>query len=108
MDSPRRQEALLLLGLVDPVTERQVTQAYREVAKRVHPDAVDSSQADPDRFAAVHDAYEFLLTAPAPSPTRPQPGPVRVFGQGASARPGDWIIVGPARVRPADRARRRP
>ena len=110
MDAPGpRQEALLLLGLVDPVTEPEISNAYRDLAKRLHPDAVASEQADSARFAAVHDAYAFLRATPAPTPPNPphhDRAPVRVSP--FTRRPSTWIAIGPPVVRPGRPGRRRP
>lgn len=104
-----RQEALLVLGLVDPVSEPEITNTYRNLAKRLHPDVVPAEQADPARFAAVHDAYALLRATPASkplNPPHPDRAPIRVSP--GTRWSNTWITIGPPMVIPPHPGRRRP
>ncbi|MEW4527940.1 MAG: DnaJ domain-containing protein [Maioricimonas sp. JB045] len=57
MVTQRRPEFMVALGLLPPYSETDVKKAYREKAKRLHPDA----GGDPEAFKALHTAYERAL-----------------------------------------------
>jgi len=98
-----RSAALALLGLTAQASAREVTQAYRRLAKTTHPDI--AAPRDPGatrRFAALTEAYHLLtLTSATPSPPvlppLRRPFPVRV----RFAQPPP-IVAGPVRVTPPD------
>lgn len=52
----RRQEALAILGLEDPVTDTQIDQQYRRLSMQTHPDR----GGDTESFQALNDAYQIL------------------------------------------------
>jgi len=52
----RRQSALTVLDLADPVDRGTITRQYRRLAQRYHPDR----GGDPLRFHAIRKAYETL------------------------------------------------
>ena len=98
-----RSAALALLGLTAQASAREVTQAYRRLAKTTHPDIAGPRDHDAARrFAALTEAYHLLtLTSATPSPPVPpplrRPFPVRV----RFAQPPP-IVAGPVRVTPPD------
>lgn len=59
--SERREAALEVLGLEDPVSRTEVQQRYRRLAMQYHPDR----GGDPRRFQALQEAYEVLRTTTA-------------------------------------------
>lgn len=60
-----RAAALRVLGLPAEATREQVAQAYRRLARTVHPDVTGRrDSAAGDRFAAISDAYHQLATDP--------------------------------------------
>jgi len=79
-----RPAALAILGLSGYASVREVTAAYRRLAKTTHPDVADPSDHDAgERFAALTEAYDALTSnstpptsAPtgSPSPARPPSG----------------------------------
>ena len=103
-----RIAALAVLGLSGQASAREITHAYRRLAKTTHPDI--TGQLDPDagrRFAALTEAYEALSSTPPPPPSPPPPPtpavtvslrrPVRVSVR--FARPP--IVAGPVRMTPS-------
>ena len=105
-----RSAALAMLGLTARASAREVTQAYRRLAKATHPDIAGPSDHDATRrFAALTEAYHLLTPTPAP-PSPPVPPPLRrpipVRVRFAQQPP---IVAGPVRVTspdPAPAARR--
>jgi DnaJ domain len=105
-----RSAALAMLGLTARASAREVTRAYRRLAKTTHPDIAGPSDQDATRrFAALTDAYHLLTPTPAtPSPPVPAPlrRPIPVRVRFAQQPP---IVAGPVRVTspdPAPTARR--
>ena len=114
-----RVAALAVLGLSEQASPREITQAYRRLAKRTHPDRTGhpdhvapthAGAADATHvFAAVADAYRALAAAPGTPPsdgppsgavsTPLRPTPVRIRVR----RPPDDppIIAGPVRITPS-------
>src|SRR6188472_3995176 len=64
-----RSAALAVLGLSRHASAREVTAAYRRLAKITHPDVTDPADQDAGRrFAALTEAYRALTSMPsAPS-----------------------------------------
>ena len=111
-----RSAALAMLGLTARASAREVTRAYRRLAKTTHPDIAGPSDHDATRrFAALTDAYHLLTPTPAtpPEPVPPPPPvppplrrPISVRVRFAQQPP---IVAGPVRVTspdPAPTARR--
>jgi hypothetical protein len=57
--SDKRTESLNILGLQEKATDREITVAYRKLAKKFHPDKNDSKGID-EVFKKILAAYEFL------------------------------------------------
>ena len=55
-----KSEALQLLGLSQGATKREVNEAYRALAKMLHPDNTTESDVNP-RFYEIQDAYDYLM-----------------------------------------------
>ena len=55
-----KKEALEILGLSPEASEEDITKAYRQLSKKIHPDVGGTSYL----FRIVHDAYDFLTQAP--------------------------------------------
>jgi hypothetical protein len=53
-------DAYAVLGVMPSATREQVHHAYRELARRLHPDANPADPAAAARFAQVHAAWEVL------------------------------------------------
>jgi hypothetical protein len=124
-DGITRSAALALLGLSGDASPRDITRAYRRLAKATHPDRTslstapvgDGAASDQDRFARLADAYHALASTPQPrSPGTPSPGrasgpdpstpgavsvPVRV--RKAPGKPPERppIVAGPVHITPA-------
>lgn len=49
-----------ILNLTPPASEESIKQAYRELAKKYHPDVNHTREAH-DRFVEISEAYEFLI-----------------------------------------------
>ncbi|WP_393916355.1 DnaJ C-terminal domain-containing protein [Halostreptopolyspora alba] len=95
-----------ILGVPTDATPEQIARAFRELARRHHPDA----GGDHDAFARLRAAYETLAGSPeyaarpsAPEATRTRRGtriPVRVRGaaprRGADTRADLWLGLGEA------------
>ena len=123
-----RSAALALLGLPGDASPRDITQAYRRLAKATHPDRVrapapaamaDPATSDaPQRFALLADAYHALASPPATSPpeitpsdrttapgpsTTPGPVPVAVRVRRPPGEPRERppIVAGPVRITPS-------
>jgi hypothetical protein len=96
-----RSAALALLGLTAQASAREVTQAYRRLAKTTHPDIAGPRDHDAARrIAALTEAYHVLtVTSATPSPPVPPPlrRPFMVRVRFAQQPP---IVAGPVRVTP--------
>lgn len=55
-----KKEALEILGLSPEASEEDITKAYRQLSKKIHPDVGGTSYL----FRIVHDAYDFLTQTP--------------------------------------------
>jgi hypothetical protein len=124
-----RLAALAVLGLPERATAREITQAYRRLAKAAHPDL--TGQPDPHndprpaprepgaldagvRFAALTDAYRALTstpaTPPAEAPASPRPRSRSVTVRFTQPPPPPStpapIIAGPVRITPTTTTRR--
>ena len=53
-------DAYAVLGVMPSATRDQVHHAYRELARRLHPDANPDDSSAAERFAQVHAAWEVL------------------------------------------------
>lgn len=120
-----RSAALALLGLPDDALPRDITAAYRRLAKATHPDRTSApaaaALADPaasdsqQRFARVADAYHALASTPqtpppetsAPGRTPPDPStpgavsiPVRVRKAPGAPPERPTIVAGPVHITP--------
>ena len=121
-----RSVALALLGLPGDASPREITRAYRRLAKATHPDRTsapagadlpDPGASDQQRFARLADAYHALASIPQTSPPEtcpssraptPEPStrggvsvPVRV--RRASGEPPERppIVAGPVHITPS-------
>jgi hypothetical protein len=118
-----RMAALAVLGLPEQATAREITRAYRRLAKSTHPDLVGQPGVHHDpgpsdaglRFAALADAYRALTSAAASPPPPPAaapprhgwtPVPVRFTGLSTPAAAPAPIVAGPVRISPATTRRR--
>jgi hypothetical protein len=105
-----RSAALALLGLPGDASPRDITQAYRRLAKATHPDRTNATAAPTtaDRvmtdsqheFALLADAYHVLASTPESSPAETPP-PGRTSSPGPFTGPGPVSI--PVRVRKPSR-----
>jgi hypothetical protein len=107
-----RTAALAMLGLADSCSQREITAAYRRLARSTHPDITGVPDHDAaDRFTALTDAYH-VLTSPSgsPAPEAPPSSAVRsrppgqVLGEIRLSRPP--IVAGPVRIQPLPPQRR--
>ena len=98
-----RSAALAMLGLSARASAREVTQAYRRLAKTTHPDIAGPRDHDAARrFAALTEAYHLLtLTPVTPSPpvSPPLRRPVPVRVRFAQQPP---IVAGPVQITSPD------
>jgi hypothetical protein len=109
-----RMAALAVLGLPEQATAREITRAYRRLAKSTHPDLVGQPGVhhDPEpsdagiRFAALADAYRALTSAAAPPRHSWTPVAVRFTGLPTPAAAPAPIVAGPVRISPATTRRR--
>lgn len=98
--SVNKDHAYDRLGLVPGASRADITRAYRQLARRLHPD-VAADPAAAERFAALTQAYRELLAATA----RDAPGsPIPVRRMRAAGPPP--LVAGPVHVMPAPRRRR--
>ena len=98
-----RSAALAMLGLSARASAREVTQAYRRLAKTTHPDIAGPRDQDAARrFAALAEAYHLLTLTPA-THSPPDPPPLRrpfpVLVRFAQPPP---IVAGPVHVTSPD------
>jgi hypothetical protein len=113
-----RSAALALLGLPGDASPRDITQAYRRLAKETHPDRTGSAAATADpvvtdsqqRFALLADAYHALASTP---PSTPEPSPPDTSPPDRTPPPAPFTTPGavsiPVRIRrPADAPPERP
>ena len=101
----RIDEALAVLGLGPDHDAEQLRAAYREAARRTHPDRPGAPRDANARMAAVNHAYAVLngtepaepsLTAPSDGtapPSRPAPPSGAVWSAGGPRRPGAPLRV---------------
>jgi DnaJ domain len=73
-----------VLGVARDVSERDVTAAYRELAKRWHPDRGAGAERE-QRMAEINVAYDLLRSVADQERRRPRPVPAR------SRRHGGWL-----------------
>ena len=101
-----RSVALALLGLPGDASPRQITQAYRRLAKATHPDRTsapaaaaltDPTGSDQERFARLADAYHALASTPQTSPPETSPSDRRP----STDPPSPGAVSVPVRVRKA-------
>jgi tetratricopeptide (TPR) repeat protein len=65
-----------LLGLTHGASYEQIKAAYRQLARRLHPDVNPGDQQNHAKFIQVTEAYKFLLTVVDPlNPQNPPPPP---------------------------------
>lgn len=117
MQRPSPRDYYATLGLRRTASQQEVKRAYRDLAKRLHPDVDGSPQAS-DRFMAVHAAYATLRdpmlriaydamlyecgrrVAPAPRPAPHKPGDTPRYRQrseeeaGADIKVRSWAFIG--------------
>jgi DnaJ-like protein len=73
-----------VLGLAPGAPERDVTAAYRELAKRWHPDRGAGAERE-QRMAEINAAYDLLRSTAETERRRPRPAPA------GSRRRGGWL-----------------
>ena len=118
-----RLAALAVLGLPEHASSRDITQAFRRLAKATHPDrngttetatAVHPAATDNElRFAVLVDAYHALASTPQPTPpSRGSPSsradtlgpvfvPVRVRQPPRQSPARPPIVAGPVHITPS-------
>jgi len=118
-----RSAALALLGLPGDASPREITQAYRRLAKATHPDRTgatnEATTAHPaatdteQGFAALADAYHALASTPPTSPPDRTPPPTPSASRGPVSVPvrvrhspqqppeQPPIVAGPVRIIPS-------
>ncbi len=117
-----RSAALALLGLDHDASPRQITQAYRRLAKTTHPDRTTPPEGaavtHPDAtgaeqpFAVLADAYHALAST-SPPDHRDQTGPSTTHGPVSVPvrvrQPPEQppIVAGPVRITPSPSTPRR-
>lgn len=99
-----RAAALALLGLPGDASPREITQAYRRLAKATHPDhgnapaaadATGPGASDQQPFARLAEAYHALVSTPQTSPPQTSPS-----GRAATPEPSAHrAVTVPVRVR---------
>jgi hypothetical protein len=107
-----RLAALTVLGVDSDASRADITQAYRRLARELHPDRCPAPDAA-ERFARLRDAYERAMeaTPSLPAACEPHSGtrpslPDRGAAEHLAPWPGGTpgrrppIIAGPARVDP--------
>jgi DnaJ domain len=75
-----------VLGLAPGAPDRDVTAAYRELAKRWHPDRGAGAERE-RRMAEINAAYDLLRSAAETRRHRPRPAPASSGGR----RRGGWL-----------------
>ena len=60
---PREKDYYKVLGITSDATPEQIKDAYRDSAKKHHPDISGSAQPDADKFRDVTEAYAVLSVA---------------------------------------------
>ncbi|HEY7075161.1 MAG TPA: DnaJ domain-containing protein [Solirubrobacteraceae bacterium] len=75
-----------VLGLAPGAPEREVTAAYRELAKRWHPDRGAGTERE-QRMAEINAAYDLLRSAAEIERRRPRPASASAGGR----RRGGWL-----------------
>lgn len=104
-----RSAALAVLGLSDQASHRDVTRAYRRLAKTTHPDVTGPLDHDAGRrFAALTEAYHLLTGMPATPIVRTAPPASRPVTVSVRLTPPPPFVAGPVRVTPTARTPRRP
>ncbi len=76
-----------VLGVRPGSPEREIASAYREQAKRWHPDRGAGEEAE-RRMAEINAAYDLVRSA-----AQHEAAPVRAQAAAAPAGKGDWLIV---------------
>ena len=77
-----------VLGVEPDATAKQVTQAYRKLARELHPDANPDNKAAEDRFKEVSAAYEVL----GDDEKRQQYDQARRFSSMGTGQPGGYTF----------------
>src|SRR3954463_3545457 len=96
--------ARALLGVAPDADERELRTAYREAAKRAHP---DRPTGDAALFRDVLAAYRLLQDHPFPPTTFPPPVPAALPPGRPQRRPGRGRPLPGVRLRPGHGRRRR-
>jgi len=107
---------LQVLGLQPGADACSVRQAYRKLARQLHPDKVSAGLAEGPardrklqeataRFRELQAAYEALQSGARSAEGRAAPGPGGGGGGGGGSRPGAQATACPARDRSASRSR---
>jgi hypothetical protein len=121
-----RSAALALLGLPRDASPREITRAYRRLAKATHPDRTsapavadltDPAASDQQAFARLADAYHALASIPETSPPEAPPSgraptpdpstrrgvsvPVRVRRAPEEPPERPPIVAGPVHITPS-------
>lgn len=63
-----REEAFRVLGLSPDATEEEIKRAFRQAAKKYHPDVNPGDARAEENFKLAGSAYEILSTKPPPAP----------------------------------------
>jgi hypothetical protein len=79
-----------ILGVAPDAPARELSAAYRELAKRWHPDRGGGEEAQ-RRMAEINVAYELLRAAAAQAPPGAGTPPAGGGGVAAGARRGAWL-----------------
>lgn len=88
----REVEPHAVLGLDPGASPEEVQRAYRELAKRFHPDRAGTSGGE--LMASINAAYDMLRDRLAAEPEEPEPA----ASAPATVRAGDWLAPGVRRI----------
>ncbi|WP_338972805.1 J domain-containing protein [Spiroplasma endosymbiont of Panorpa germanica] len=63
MNPSKLEESYGVLGVTSEISDKELKKVYLQLAKKYHPDSVESSETEETKMAEINSAYQYICEA---------------------------------------------